>query len=613
MVTRRVLVLVAAAGCYRPSPPNGALLCSADGQCPEGYHCAGDGTCWRTGADVDAGGGMDAAPFSQAPRLISPRNGAFTGSARAAMSRRPLFHWAALPEATSYEVEVDADCDPKDFRSCRFSSLDAGEMTSATSLRLSTALPVPTSPPAGQRYYWRVRGCGADRCTPWSEIRYLDVGRNPTDFTGNGDSDLAIGNADASLNGVAGVGTAYIALGVGNGLPGVPMLTPPSGAFGDHYGIATASAGDVDGDGFADLVVAAELANQGGRVYLYRGGANWPTNNPAQTLENPEGQTVAFFGHAMASGDFNGDGHSDLVVGAEIQDGAAPSDGKVFLYAGESSARGLPALPTWTLENPTHQEQGYFGNALAIGDFDGDGYADLAVGARQQDAVGRVFLYRGGPSGVMSSPSAVLDDPAIITNAGFGYALAAGDFDGDGYADLAVGAALENTAMAAAVGHVYVFHGGPGGIRDRAAPWLVLDNPSRQSNSVFGWALVAADFNADAIDDLVVSAFGQDTQAGRVYIYQATGTGLPSMPSRTLSDPDPVNANDGLGYVLAVGDRAPSDGFADLFVGALRDNGTIYLFNGSSGGLPATAISTISGSAVAGISIGPSSLSSAPP
>ena len=610
MVIRWLVALAAVAACYRPSPPNGALACSLGGQCPDGYHCAADNTCWRIGADLGDAGIDAAPPFTQAPQPISPRNGATTGSVKATRSRRPLFRWRPLAEATSYEVQVDDSCDPAAFRSCAFSSPEASETTSASSLRLPAGLAVATQAPVGRRYYWRIRGCGDAICTPWSEVRYLDVGRNATDYRGGGDSDLVVGNAGASVNGEAQVGAAYVMA----GMPLTLALTPPGAAFGDHYGYATVSAGDLDGDGYADLVVSAEVIDQSGHIHLYHGGGNWPTSSPSQTLQNPEGQTVAFFGHAMVGGDLDGDGRSDLVVGAEIEDGVGVfSDGKVFVYPGEASDPVLPALPRWTLENPGRQEQGYFGNALAIGDFDGDGYADLAVAARQQDAIGRVFVYRGGPAGVASPPSATLDDPVITSNAGFGYALAAGDFDGDGYADLAVAAAFEAGTAGPSVGRVHVFHGGPGGIADRAMPWRSLDNPTGQANSAYGWALLAADFNADDADDLVVSATYQDTAAGRVYVYHGDPTGLPAQPSQTLNDPAPVNNNDFFGYALGAGDRAPGDGFVDLFVGAARDAGVVYRFDGSAAGLPAADTIAINGGSVPGGDLGPSSLSSAPP
>jgi hypothetical protein len=603
MVTRRLLALLVA-GCYQPSPPNGALLCSPDRECPSGYHCAIDDTCWRIGADPDV--------FTQAPLAISPRNGGSTGTVFAALSRRPLFRWRAVAQATSYELQVDDSCDPASFRSCEFPSPEAAETATSPSLRLSAGLAVSSTPPAGRRYYWRVRGCSDGRCTPWSEVRYLDVGRNATDFTGDGQSDLVIGNAGASVNGMANAGSVYIALGVRT-TPGLRTLLPGDAASENFYGTAIASAGDVDGDGFADLAVAAQLADQSGRVYLHRGGTSWPADTPSQTLQNPEGQTIAFFGSALVGGDLDGDGRADLVVAAERQSDPATSEGRVFIYRGQSSPTGLATMPSWILSNPAHQANGHFGSSLAIGDFDGNGHADLAIGADTQDLVGRVFVYASGPDGVRSPPSATLDAPAAVTGAGFGTPLATGDFDGDGYADLAVSAAQEDIGGLNAVGRVYLYHGGPAGIADRSAPWRILDNPTGQMITFYGIVLAVADFNGDGVDDLAVSAPYHDSAKGRVYVYHGASDGLPSTPSTTLSDPVPANNNDFFGRVLATGDRSSADGIGDLFVGAPRENGVIYLFNGASGGLPETTTSMITGATLPGNSLGATSLSSAPP
>jgi FG-GAP repeat/FG-GAP-like repeat len=606
MVTRRwlaVLPVVLLVGCYQPSPPNGALLCSLDRECPTGYHCAVDGACWRDGSDPD--------PFDVAPVPISPRNGAVTGSVRAALSRRPLFRSTTLAGATSYEVQLDDTCDPVEFRSCGFPSPEATETGVSPSLRLSSGLNLPTTTPAGRRYYWRMRGCMASRCTPWSEVRYLDVGRSLTDFTGDGETDLEIGNANASINGVAAVGTGYTIAGAGGAFPSEHR--PGGGAFADHYGISAISAGDVDGDGFADLAVGEEGPSQFGTVYLYRGGMVWPQSTPSQTLRNPSGHTSALYASALAAGDLNGDGHSDLVVGAYGQKGAELAEGKVFIYAGNASPNGLQIVPSWILTNPGHQNNAEFGRSLAVGDFNGDGYPDVAVGAPSVDQVGRVFVHNGGPRGPVSPASVQLDAPVIVTRARFGSAMVTGDFNGDGYSDLVVAASEEMIGGQQAVGRVYVYVGGPTGITDRTNPRQAIDNPANQMGSFFGWALAAADFNADDIDDLVVSATYHDIAAGRVYVYAGAPAGVPATPSRTLVDPPPVNNNDFFGYVLGVGDRGPADGFADLFVGATRDSGMIYLFNGNGAGVPEMPSSAITGQMVPGGDLGPSCLSSASP
>jgi hypothetical protein len=603
-VSRCLLVLILVTGCYAPSPPNGALRCSSDGQCPEGYYCAEDEACWREGDRPD--------PLSQPPVLISPRNGASTGTVHAAQSRRPLLRWRTIFGATSYEVQVDDSCDPASFRSCELPSPEASETVSESTLRLASELAVSTTAPVGRRYFWRVRGCSGARCTPWSEVRYVDVGRLATDFTGNGDTDLVIGNGNASVNGVAFVGEAYVAPGTRAGAPNLVTLTAPDGASRDHYGTAATSAGDVDGDGFADLAVGAFLSDNAGRVYLYRGGTSWPASAPSQILRNPEGQTAAYFGRAMASGDLDGDGHSDLVVGAELQQVGGSSKGKVFIYHGQASSAGLLDLPSTFLPNPGNAFSTGFGSALAIGDFDGDGYADLAATAREMDRRGVVHIFPGKPGAVLVR-AATLALSVDTTSSEIGLALAAGDFNGDGYADLAVGAPLEPRGGMMEVGHVHVFSGGPDGIADGAMPELTLDNPGIQPGSRFGWALAAAPFEADDSDELAVSAAFHDSSAGRVYVYaSAERAGLFSLPTTTLVDPAPMN-NGVFGLILAVGDRAPADGFFDLFISARRDSGIVYLLDGTASGPAMVSGDRITGAMVPGGILWGSSLSSASP
>jgi hypothetical protein len=603
MVIRCLLVL-ALAGCYTPAPPNGALLCSMNGECPEGYHCAGDGACWRDGEDPD--------PLSLPPVLISPRNGASTGAGQVLRSRRPLFQWRANAAATFHEVQFDDSCDSAAFRSCGFPSPEAIQMTSGPTLRPASDLPVSTTAPVGRRYYWRVRACGT-RCTPWSEVRYLDVGRLTTDFNGNGDTDLVIGNGNATVNGESNVGAVYIASGTRAGAPGTVTLTAPGGALNDFYGIATMSAGDVDGDGFADLAVTALLGNRAGRVHLYRGGTSWPGSTPSRILENPENQVNASFGLTLASGDINGDGRSDLVVGAELQDAGDLTRGKVFVYPGQVSSEGLRAQPSTVLTHPDNASSNRFGRALAIGDFNGDGYADIAVTA-EENGEGSVHIFPGR-SGDILVRAAAIRRPGTIAGNEFGHALATGDFNGDGYADLAVGAPRDDGRTGLReVGRVDVYSGGPDGIADGGMPDLTLSTPDVQQGARFGTTLAAASFRANDGDDLAVSAPGHDANAGRVYVFSgAPNLGLTPAPATTLQDPPPTGLFDVFGLLLAVGDRAPADGFFDLFVAARRDSGVVYLHNGGASGVQTGGASTITGDPVMGGFPTLQSLSSAPP
>jgi hypothetical protein len=224
------------------------------------------------------------------------------------------------------------------------------------------------------------------------------------DTNGDGFADLVVGGSGTST--AAGVAAVY--LGSETGLASLPsrQIAAPDGLL-TGFGIVVAGAGDVDGDGYGEIVVAApNVSSSTGRVYAYRGSTSG-TLAPAAWVLNGPGGTGGAFGTALAAGtDFNADGYSDLLVGAP---GVNGNRGAAYLFLG--STMGLAGSPSVVLASPV-SEAARFGEAVsAVGDVDGDGYPDAVITAPNVSAnTGAIWLMLGGPGG-FTGPGIRIDSP----------------------------------------------------------------------------------------------------------------------------------------------------------------------------------------------------------
>ncbi len=350
------------------------------------------------------------------------------------------------------------------------------------------------------------------------------------DFNHDFIDDLAVGVPGNVVGGhaIGGVQVYY-----GSTSPGVfdgGVLLAIGGAANDNIGAALAT-GDFDDDSFDDLAIGIPgQASAAGAVFVIYGSAAGLTSG-GQLLQqnNPDiedtGEANDKFGFALAAGDFNANGKSDLVVGIPNENGY----GAIQIFFGASSGLGLDLVNDifWTQNSiaGTSEPNDKFGFALATGDFDDDGRSDLAIGSpgealglsNELTDSGSVAVLYGVPGGVSFdltrtqgwSQGGLIGLETAETGDRFGESLAVGDFDGDGRHDLVVGHPQEDLS-GTNDGAVTVLLGGAAGFqanRSRVLAAGVEGLPGVvQPSSNYGQAAVAGDFNWDWKSDLVIGA-----------------------------------------------------------------------------------------------------------
>jgi hypothetical protein len=307
------------------------------------------------------------------------------------------------------------------------------------------------------------------------------------DVNGDGYSDVIIG-ATGYDNGQTDEGRAFVYLGSATGLGILPAWTAEADQASARFGVSVATAGDVNGDGYSDVIIGADFYdNFGGRAFVYLGSAAGLAASPAWTVGGSAAQTEVLGRSVAKAGDVNGDGYDDVIVGAMGYDNGQAGEGRALVYLG--SATGLSPSPSWMAE--ADRSGASFGWSVGTaGDINGDGYCDVIVGAPQYFGVlgltGRVSVYLGSSSGLASASAWSFEGTVPGANVGSSVGTA-GDIDGDGYGDVIVGA-RELTGGEAEEGRAYVFLGDSSGLETTPA-WSAEGN---QASAFFGTSLALA-------------------------------------------------------------------------------------------------------------------------
>jgi len=439
-----------------------------------------------------------------------------------------------------------------------------------------------------------------------------------TDFNQDGYSDLIIGAPSKNAENIEDSGGIWIFFGGAGGIDsqldnvifahqGLEKISTTS-QESDHWGF-NLQTGDFDADGFGDIVISAPGKNINGKdnageiTILYGNDSENPISR-VQTFNQmnryipdaPEPEDR--WGSSLTSADFNGDGFSDLAVGAPGERwGNYEEAGAVTILYGSQNGlqskksvrlhQGTPGIPD---KNEPHDQ---WGSNLISGDFNNDGYEDLAIGTPNEssgdkDKTGTITILQGSSKGITTKKSKFIHKgsfniPGNITPYDrWGSVLIASDFNNDGYIDIVVGTPDETVGPAQKSGSITVLNGSVLGPIGRNSFTLNQTSPgiNGASENADLWAdsLAALDLNGDGHTDLAVSAMtesiGTHFDTGAVTFIWGTKEGISQEQSLTITQDSP---------------NVPSQNKSNDYWGRLGTSGTL------SPQRPQTALKTPSG------------------
>ena len=458
----------------------------------------------------------DTAPVPAALRLAAPLSTAMS------MSQTPHFKVVYQGDVDGAEIEICKDLACTDILTTFQINGTEGHAPSALEPGV---------------YYWRAKATlNQEAVTGSSVVWQFWIGHGNSDNSASFGSffDVNLDGYTDAIVGACGLSTCtekvYIHLGGPNGLAVLPQTTLEYAPV-PFFGRVVSTAGDINGDGYPDVIVGTQLADS---ALVFLGGPDGIAELPDQTWSI----AGAFFGFSVApAGDVNGDGFGDVIVGAMLANSA-------FLYYGGPKGPGV--APDFPLSCPG---AGACGTAVAgAGDINGDGYGDLLVGDGAGD---KAYIWHGGPDGPNFEPNTTLEGIGL-----FGTSVdIAGDVNGDGFADVVVGAPEENTS--------YVYLGSSDGVK--SINKIPLAGGASNGISV----ATAGDVNGDGLMDVITGS----KYIARVYLGDLA-TGVNQMPIQIVG-----NTAAFADTVAGLGDTN-GDGFGDILIGATdQDNAGLFLGN----------------------------------
>jgi FG-GAP repeat len=377
---------------------------------------------------------------------------------------------------------------------------------------------------------------------------------------------------------------------------------------------------DFNDDGYDDLAISVFAYDDGsildaGAVSVIYGSpagldATAGPGNQLWTQDSPgmpdQSEEADLFGRSLAAADFDNDGYSDLAIGAPHEDieGFGAEQGAVTVLYGSAAGLTVDRVQYWTQDSPGIKDRvepgDLLGRSLYGADFNNDGYADLAIGVAYED-VGDVFdsgavsVIYGSATGLAGPGNQFIsqDTPGILDQAEpserFGWSVTGADYNGDGFADLAIGVPGEALNGFLLAGAVNVLYGSPVGLLSAGNQFFNQDTPGMldqvETNDLFGRNVVPGDFNADGYADLIMAVPSEgvgDTEipdAGACAVVYGSATGLdvnagPGNQLWTQDSPgvkDMSEAHDHFCRHVGVGDYN-GDGYQDMSIGVVSED-----------------------------------------
>jgi hypothetical protein len=388
-----------------------------------------------------------------------------------------------------------------------------------------------------------------------------------------------------------------------DGLPADPSWSYIPDASEVYVGWGMSEAGDVNGDGYGDILVGTDwrwvVDNEfDSHVYVFNGGVGGLSASPNRDLAFAGESTNWYLTHWRVSGagDIDGDGYDDVIIGTPVYQETDPS-GEAMVFRG--GAAGIGSTPDWTKNDVL----GCFGSSVAAaGDVNGDGYDDVLIANDNscylfgQTPTETVYGFYGSASGLASTANWSVDHDASDYWY-FGESIdGAGDVNGDGYDDVIVGAPGYSTSSRKMYeGAVFLYYGSPAGL-SATEDWSYV---SDEEYGQFGGRVAGAgDVNGDGYDDVLVA--GRTGNFSAIFVFLGSAAGLSQAPDWSYAPA----GNEQIGVSLDTAGDVNHDGYADIVVGSqlpMEANGKqyidgyAYVFYGWVDGLPGDPSWTVSG------------------